>query len=73
MRKDDDSQKSIVNYKHLICVMRLTNFWEIKILKSYLKKNYIQNLFMLLLALWVQQSDMYLKLCMHFQQNEYND
>ncbi len=67
MRKDDDSWKLIVNCKHLICIMRLMNFWKIKILKSYLTKNYISNLLMFSSALWVQQNDMHLKLCMHFQ------
>jgi len=72
IRKDDDSWKLIADYKHLIYIMRLINFWEMKTLKSHLKENYIQNFLILLLTLWIQQSDMHSKLCIHFQQNRHN-
>jgi len=51
IRKDDDSWKLIADYKHLIYIMRLINFWEMKTLKSHLKENYIQNFLILLLTL----------------------
>jgi len=38
MRKDNNSWKSIMNCKYLIYIMRSMNFWEMKILKSHLKK-----------------------------------